>query len=802
MSKEQNEPVVSPFAEYANKYIALGISILPIAPNSKKPGQWTQEHGWRGMSDWTRFNKRLPTEIEIAEWSSWPGAGIGVVTGELSGLVGIDKDYDIPNGGNDALHAIIPYSPFIKKGEKGWTRFFAYNGERSCSFNVGTERVLDILSDGRQTVVPPSGHPSGCSYIWISESSLAEINSIEELPALPADFMDQVERVLAPYQTVEDKKYQAKKIAPQEGTKEIDTELSISAGYYKDLNRLALNDLQAWVPRLIPTAIVHNVGYRCIATWRKAENHNVGIHPDGIRDHGGNYGMTPLDLVMYARQIPFARAAEELRECFASVEPAPIVFGGMANAEPPKPKPALPWLKSIVPPAPPTIHVPSKTSVDLEVAMPSFILNPPGMLGEITRWINATASKQQPELAVAAAISLCSVIMARNYVTQIGNYSSLYMILIAKSTEGKEHPQDCITRALADSGLSILNGGSGYTSAGAVHTALLKSPSHLVVIDEIGKMIKASRSAGNSHGEAAIDKLVEAFGRCGGVMAPPTYSNMTGSDKVSKNSDRTVHNPGITLLGATTPDTFYANLTDDLVKDGFLGRCIVIQSHRARQLTQFVEKTPPPANIIDWCKSVHLSQVIEGEGNLSTLSIAEIPAHRTLLPFDDACLPLFKTLEASLNEAKDAAEGNGLDTILGRTVEKAMRLSMIVAKARDKKAKTITVADAEWSIEYVRFYDMAQVRAIETERFENEYQATAKRAIEIIGRAKKLSATTKNLSHKVVMRDGAMPHSALLQRMNMTAKQLATLIETLLETEQILVAPAGDFKGVVYRVND
>ena len=133
-------------------------------------------------------------------------------------------------------------------------------------------RVLDILADGRQTVVPPTVHPSGCTYVWISEKSLTELISAKDLPQLAADFIQQVERVLAPYQTEEDRKYQKKHIAPAEGTEKIDTNLSPQAEYFRDMNRAALAQLSSWIPKLIPTAKLHGETWVMHATWRGAEN--------------------------------------------------------------------------------------------------------------------------------------------------------------------------------------------------------------------------------------------------------------------------------------------------------------------------------------------------------------------------------------------------------------------------------------------------------------------------------------------------------------------------------------------------
>ncbi|MEY4376559.1 MAG: hypothetical protein RJB26_1109, partial [Pseudomonadota bacterium] len=782
----QNE---STFAAFAWKLLERGISVVPIAPGTKRPGAYSAETGWRGMPDWTKYAERMPTEIELEIWATWPDAGIGVVLGKLSKLTGIDKDYDLP-GGNDALLQLIPYSPIAKKGEKGWTRFFQYNGEKSCSFDVNGQRVLDVLSDGRQTVVPPSAHPSGCSYVWISPDALDTIINVTDLPKLPDDFLDQVARVLAPYQTDKDREFQKRPSAARDDSKKISVELSIQAQYFRDLNGQALLRLDEWVPKLIPSAKPERGGFRCVATWRQAKNPNVGINPDGIRDWGGNYGMTPIDLVMYANGLTFGKAAETLRDCLSMTEPEPILLnvGTGAVTEAPTPRkaaPLMPWHK----PEPAPVMLPPQTSLDPAPAIPAFITNPPGVLGDIARWITDTAPKAQPELSVAAAIALCSVVMGRTYRSQYGNRTSLYLVMVAKSTEGKEHPQQCVEKVLTAAQLENLIGGSGYTSAGAVYTALLKSPAHIATIDEMGKLLKMSRAKGNAHAEAAIDKLVEAFGRQDGILRPPTYSKMTLKNP-DEMPDRVIHNPAITMLGATTPGTFFENLTTDLVKDGFLGRCIVVESRQPRQLTRFVDRTDAPPRIVDWCRAVHVSG--SSDGNIADVVVSDVASPTIHLPFSESCVSLMSAFEAELNDAKTAGESEGLDVLLGRSLEKALKLAMIVCKADNTANDTVMPVHLEWAINYIRHYDNALVRAVRQNRVESQTDSDLKRAVEYIRHAKKYSTDTK---FGKACAEGAMPHSKLLKLMKMPARQFSELMATAVESGVLTKSPAAQFNA-------
>jgi hypothetical protein len=801
----------SVFERHAWRFLERDISVIPIAPGSKKPGAWSEARGWEGMGDWTRFAKRMPSELELKHWNKWPDAGIGVVLGELSGIVGIDRDYDVP-GASDALDKLIPFSPVAKKGEKGWTKFYRFNGERSCSFNVQGHRVLDILSTGRQTVVPPTPHPSGCSYVWITVDTLDDITSVSDLPTLPDDFIAQVEALLAPYQTEADKKYQKKILAPIEDATPIDTNLSIQAEYFRDLNRSALNRLADWVPMLVPTAIPNKDGFRSLATWRGAKNPNVGIHPAGIFDFGGNYGMTPIDLVMYSNGLTFAKAAETLRGCLALSEPEPIVFAGTPEKPPTPPSVApsadLPWRRpgaaAAAVAAPPAVMLPAVTSITPAKAIPAFITDPPGILADMAAWVTATAPKSQPELSLAAAIALAAACTQRIYRSNLSNFTSLYFVMVAKSTEGKEHPQSCVERVLTAAGLEHLVAGSGYTSAGAVFSALLRQPSHLAIIDEIGKLLKLSRAKGNANSEAAIDKLVEAFGKLNGVMRPPVYSTMTMTPAqiAASSVERVIHNPAVSLLGATTPATFWGSLTDDLIQDGFLGRLIVVESSQPRQLARFVDQTEPPSRVVEWCKTVNAPA--SRQGDLANKNIAEIEPVTVAMTIADGCQGVMRAFESELNNLKDTFEAEGLDVLLGRTFEKALRLSMIAAKARDVETTRVELQDLEWAIAYVKHYDMALIRSVRKNRIRSQTDADGKRALEYIKAAHSFAGEQKNPRIAAVLAAGAMPHSLLLKKMHMKSREFTELMNTLVEAHIVMKSPGAHlhYAGDVYIAGD
>jgi hypothetical protein len=166
-------------AEWAAFYRSLGWSVIPLRPRDKKP-----------RVAWEPFQSRIATDAEIAAWfGRRPAANIGIVTGGISGLVVVDVDP--AHGGErslaslEARHGPLPKTVEAVTGGGGRHLYFRHPGGVVPN-RVGLAAGIDVRGDGGYVVAPPSLHPSGVRYAWVSGRDPAT-TALAPLPHWVAD---------------------------------------------------------------------------------------------------------------------------------------------------------------------------------------------------------------------------------------------------------------------------------------------------------------------------------------------------------------------------------------------------------------------------------------------------------------------------------------------------------------------------------------------------------------------------------------------------------------------------------------
>jgi len=283
----------------AAKLLQHGYHPIPIAPL-----------GFEAKKCPVRLNPNSMTFFKLSDWGTippimdpQPGANIGALMGK--GVVALDFDHD------DAAVIIadaLPPTPVNKAGERGFTAFYRVDFDVPSEdfINDDGELVLQVLSDGKQTVIPPSIHPDTCQpYRWCNGHSLYDTPR-EELALLPRDYR---ERIL----NLGFKTGRAGKERPKADKRLNNSDQGEPDGPFAELNQMAIRDLAKWVPELNIYKCRRRVGrfanYEAVAQWRESttgrkleeRDPNLKISGQGIRGFGDNRGYSALDLVMAAR---------------------------------------------------------------------------------------------------------------------------------------------------------------------------------------------------------------------------------------------------------------------------------------------------------------------------------------------------------------------------------------------------------------------------------------------------------------------------------------------------------------------
>lgn len=394
-----------------------------------------------------------------------------------------------------------------------------------------------------------------------------------------------------------------------------------------------------------------------------------------------------------------------------------------------------------------------------------FTIKPSGFIADCYNYYNATSGIDQRGWAMQTALAIASVVTGRGYKTDYNNYSALYFICVGKSGTGKETPKTVIESILTAGNLQMLIAGDGYTSAGAVFSALLDKPRHIAVVDEFGRYLEAGKEGAGTHNQReANTKIMESFGRGHSVIRPMTYSSMTQASDAAKQAmkNRHVYNPSITLIGMTTPDTFFNSIDKGAIKDGFINRFIISISDAERQVRHHRPHVPVPQRIIEWIAAV--------QDRYGKHHSASEPSEAITLEFsEEAYAEQIKFQEFCIGQANEL-ERFGMAEITGRANEIAMRIALIAALSDNPYAEAIELKHMQWGIDYVKYNLLRIINPFKMKMSGSDYEAQKKIVLAALRDAGERGVTWRDMQK-------TEPYSAIKQ------KDLKEILQALIDAD-------------------
>jgi len=715
-------------------YTTRGLRVVPIPAGTK--GIFT-----KGWERWRLGFDDLPHHFNGAS-----GAGnIGIMLGEPSGGL-VDVDLDCPEAIELADEFLPPTTVVTGRPSAPRShRWYLAPGLKTQQYRdpVTKRMMLELRSTGGQTLVGPSIHPdSGEPY-----------DHLDGIPPI-VDGADLAARVAALAEAVERRRYpdgvptmasrgrsSATRVRPVASAPGDDERVARRAEAYLDAMPPAISGAGGHsTTYAAATVLVHGFGLapavalrmlqerfnpRCEPPWSDRELEHK-IEDAASKPHDRPFGWLRDAAPDEANDVDLSR------------------FGTLEDEDDPAPaRPADPG------------------------PLPAHLLHVPGFIEAVMQHNLATATRPQPVLALAAAVSLLSVLAARKVRDERGNRTNLYCVGIAPSGAGKEHARKVNKNILFAADLIEHDGSEDLASDAGLLAAVEIEPAILFQIDEFGRFLRTIGDPKKApHLFNVLTALMKLYSSADTVFRGKAYAD--------PKRNKVIDQPCVSVYGTTVPEHFFESLTADSLSDGFIARLLVFEAN-ATPARQRVRATPPPQAIIEaaaWWGAFNPG------GNLAT----EHPEPLVVPTTPDAGA-VFDRLAALVDD--ELAKPDATATSLwARAEEKACRLALVYACSRDHQSPVIDHEAASWACELAEYLTRRMLFVADEWVADGLFDARQKRVLRVVKRS-----------------GGRISRNDLSRKTQwLTQRERQEVIDNLLETGQLrqVVVETATKPGVRY----
>lgn len=365
-------------------------------------------------------------------------------------------------------------------------------------------------------------------------------------------------------------------------------------------------------------------------------------------------------------------------------------FGPSSNATPPAPapskKPPLPARVAIAAPAPT-----ENTEDDEETAHVGNVVNPPGFVGDLAGYIYSSAIRPVPEIALCASIALTAGVVGRAFNVS-GTGLNQYLIMLAKTGSGKEGAAtgiDAMISAVRPQVPMIdeFIGPGAFASGQALIRVLDKNPCFVSVLGEFGLTLQQLCSPNANAAQVMLKKvLLDIYAKSGHskVLRSSVYSD---SDKNTK----CIQAPNVSIMGESTPETFYSGLDAGSIAEGLIPRFSIFEYTGPRPPTNGNAFTPPP------------DALVRTFGGLAAVAMAA-QQNRVCSPVqrDSAAVRLFNDFDAHADGEINNSAADVCKQLWNRAHLKALKMAALIAVGCNPHQPIINKHCAEWAIDLVQ----------------------------------------------------------------------------------------------------
>lgn len=329
---------------------------------------------------------------------------------------------------------------------------------------------------------------------------------------------------------------------------------------------------------------------------------------------------------------------------------------------------------------------------------------PPGFVGALAQFIFQQAPLPVREVAIVGALGLMAGLCGKAWHTPApASGLNLYIVLVARSGIGKEAMHSGISKIVSAAIHTFPQFGnfvdfSDYASGPALIKACAQNSCFVNVAGEIGhkflEMADAKSGSPMRNYRKVLTTLYSKSGP-GSIAGGIAYSSQ-------ENNIEAVQSMAFSLIGETTPGTFYESITDSMLADGFMSRFCVIDYTGDRPDKNHQPLGHPDRRLVD-----HLIALAwQADALIGNCQFQEVSTSK-------AAWDLLASFDRECHHAIIAAgDDERLRAVWNRAHLNALRVACLLAVGENYMFPVVTDEQAAWAVTLMRHSTSALLKRI------------------------------------------------------------------------------------------
>jgi hypothetical protein len=363
---------------------------------------------------------------------------------------------------------------------------------------------------------------------------------------------------------------------------------------------------------------------------------------------------------------------------------------------------------------------------------PKELLHPKGLVGDIAEYINQKSIKDQPILALGAALAAVGALQGRKIQTETNIRTNIYCLGVGVSGSGKEAARKAIKDLFHCAGCGEMASVEEIASDSSIATYIQKTPSQIFLLDEIGRFLKTTTQASRSpHLFNIVTILLKLYSSSNSIFHGKIYADL---DKQVR-----VENPNLCIYGTTVPESLYKGLVLENVTDGFLSRMLLFESESPdppKKPRRNLTRRPPDELLEKITKTYNKKTIHIPEGNVDNV----INVYPQTVDISDDALSILEGFDDYIRTMRDKMrKENQVDSIYNRTPQIAEQIALILAGGVDIEYPKITEYEITYGVNLTKY--LADNMLYITENFiaDNDYHHSVKNMLQLIRKSEKIT---------------------------------------------------------------